>query len=212
MGVQLPPRWVILSATPINLHSRVNSTRNNAFFRFDMTTMKHFALILLAALTWSVSAQIELTQDLAPEALVEGVLEGEGVDAFNVSYSGSLSQIAVMGNGSSLGIPLDDAVIISTGHALAAECDAYGLEDGLGQVNDDLLEVANSVPGLIGSFNVSSVNDVASLEFDFIPADDQFGFAFVTLQKSMAFMTWPSMMSSPFSLMDQASASLREML
>ena len=150
-----------------------------------MTVMKHFALILLAALTWSVSAQIELTQDLAPEALVEGVLEGEGVDAFNVSYSGSLSQIAVMGNGSSLGIPLDDAVIISTGHALAAECDAYGLEDGLGQVNDSLLlEVANSVPGLIGqSFNVSSVNDVASLEFDFIPADDQFGFAFVFASK-----------------------------
>ena len=37
-------------------------------------------------------------------------------------------------------------------------------------VNDqDLLDVANSVPGLIGqNFNVSSVNDVAILEFDFI--------------------------------------------
>ena len=36
----------------------MNSTRNNAFDRFNMTTMKHFALILLAALTWSVNAQI----------------------------------------------------------------------------------------------------------------------------------------------------------
>ena len=36
----------------------MNSTRHNDFDRFKMTTMKHFALILLAALTWSVNAQI----------------------------------------------------------------------------------------------------------------------------------------------------------
>ena len=34
----------------------------------------------------------------------------------------------------------------------------------------DLLDVANSVPALIGqTFEVSSVNDIAVLEFDFIP-------------------------------------------
>ena len=36
----------------------MNSTRNNEFDRFNMTMMKHFSLILLAALTWSVNAQI----------------------------------------------------------------------------------------------------------------------------------------------------------
>ena len=43
----------------------------------------------------------------------------------------------------------------------------------------DLLPVANSVPGMIGqSFSVSSINDVAILEFDFIPTSDSMEFRY----------------------------------
>ena len=44
----------------------------------------------------------------------------------------------------------------------------------------DLLNVANSVPGMIGqSFSVSSINDVAKLEFDFVPTSDTVRFRYV---------------------------------
>jgi hypothetical protein len=48
-------------------------------------------------------------------------------------------------------------------------------------VNDpDLLDLANSVPGLIGqNFAVGSVNDVAILEFDFIPVSSYLSFKYV---------------------------------
>ena len=43
----------------------------------------------------------------------------------------------------------------------------------------DLLAVANSVPGMIGqSFSVSSINDVAILEFDFVPTSDSMEFRY----------------------------------
>ena len=44
----------------------------------------------------------------------------------------------------------------------------------------DLLTVANSVPPLIGqTFTVGSVNDVAILEFDFVPTSDSISFRYV---------------------------------
>ena len=44
----------------------------------------------------------------------------------------------------------------------------------------DLLDLANSVPGLIGqNFNVTSVNDVAILEFDFVPVSSYLSFKYV---------------------------------
>jgi gliding motility-associated-like protein len=43
----------------------------------------------------------------------------------------------------------------------------------------DLLAVANSVPGMIGqTFSVSSIHDVAILEFDFIPTSDSLKFRY----------------------------------
>jgi hypothetical protein len=51
--------------------------------------------------------------------------------------------------------------------------------DGTCQVagDVDLLSIANSVPPLIGqTFSVGSVNDVAILEFDFVPTGDTLRF------------------------------------
>ena len=42
-----------------------------------------------------------------------------------------------------------------------------------------MLAVANSVPGMIGQiFTVSSINDVAILEFDFVPTSDSMEFRY----------------------------------
>jgi gliding motility-associated-like protein len=53
----------------------------------------------------------------------------------------------------------------------------------------DLLNVANSVPGLIGqSFSVSGIFDVALLEFDFIPNSDSLSFNYIF--GSNEYLTW----------------------
>ena len=47
-------------------------------------------------------------------------------------------------------------------------------------VIQDLLNVANSVPGLIGqAFSVSGIFDVALLEFDFVPNSDTLVFDYI---------------------------------
>ena len=50
----------------------------------------------------------------------------------------------------------------------------------MGAGDPDLLTIANSVPGLIGqTFTVSSTEDAAILEFDFVPSSDTVTFNYV---------------------------------
>ena len=84
---------------------------------------------------------------------------------------------------------LESGLILSSGNATnPATCANDG---GLGGVTGepDLLQVANSVPPMIGqSFNVSSVNDVCILEFDFQPSGDFVSFNYVF--GSDEYLTW----------------------
>ena len=95
---------------------------------------------------------------------------------FNVTYSGSLGQFD---DYSTPQLTLDHGIILSTG-------DAGGLLGNFtngpigGASDQDLLQVANLVPALIGqNFSVNSINDAAIIEFDFIPNDDTLNFGFV---------------------------------
>ena len=55
--------------------------------------------------------------------------------------------------------------------------------------NNDLFNVANSVPALIGqAFVVGSAQDAAVLEFDFVPTDDTVQFRYVF--GSNEYLTW----------------------
>ena len=50
----------------------------------------------------------------------------------------------------------------------------------MGAGDPDLLTIPNSVPGLIGqTFTVSSTEDAAILEFDFVPSSDTVTFNYV---------------------------------
>jgi hypothetical protein len=97
----------------------------------------------------------------------------------NMQYYGDINQIQEYNNYGFLG--LDSGIVLSTGHL-------SNLNGGYGTIvnsytDNDLLTVANSVPPLIGqSFSVSSINDVAILEFDFQATTDtiSFGFVFAT--------------------------------
>ena len=116
------------------------------------------------------------SQPFSPEEYVSNVLLGDGVAAFNINFTGSTSQLGFVNCGGELGI--SEGISLHTDNSL---CDDFCGDCLGGSVTDeDLLELANSVPPLIGqSFTVSSVNDVAVLEFDFYAAGDSIYFNYI---------------------------------
>jgi len=116
----------------------------------------------------------------SPAYLVDNVLLGGGVVATNHTYQGEPSQIGWF-NGANTNLGINNGIVMGCG-------DIYTLDPIIGSsfpilpntvLDPDLLAVANSVPGMIGqSFSVSSINDVAILEFDFIPTSDSMEFRY----------------------------------
>ena len=128
-------------------------------------------------------AQLEVESGLTLEQYVNDILLGNGIQAFNITYQGGDEQLGYL-------TEADDVFSISSG--LVLSCDvAENLECpedfitcdgclGLGFDDSDLLDIANSVPALIGeTFAVNSVNDGCVLEFDFIAAGDTVSFDYV---------------------------------
>jgi gliding motility-associated-like protein len=117
-------------------------------------------------------------------SLVNNVLLGSGVTASNIVFSqGSVNPDAQIGyfNGSNSNLGLDSGIVLSTGNVLDAMPGNFagGMFGGLLNY-PDLLNVANSVPPMIGqAFVVQDVNDVAVLEFDFVPSSDTVKFRYV---------------------------------
>lgn len=126
--------------------------------------------------------QVAVDQSLTIEEYVNDVLLGEGVSATNISFIGSAEQIGYMTGGSSANFPIEGGLVLSSGNAADAFCAGLGCLNCAGgnPTDNDLLDIANSVPPLIGqSFSVSSVNDLCVLEFDFDPAGDYVSFNYV---------------------------------
>ena len=115
-----------------------------------------------------------------PTYLINNVLLGGGIVASNHSYQGDSCQLGFF-NAVNTSLGLDSGIIMSTGEIENLVPGNLGFNIISNTVTDpDLLNVANSVPGLIGqSFSVSSINDVAKLEFDFIPTSDTIMFRYV---------------------------------
>ncbi len=141
--------------------------------------------VFLLVLNSNILAQITVNNTApynTPQYLVENVLVGSGVLTSNWTYNGSPLQLGFFSNGLS-SIGLDSGIVICTDEITGIDPNFIGFpQTAFSTVNNtDLLSVANSVPPLIGqSFSVSDVNDVAILEFDFVPSADtvKFRFAF----------------------------------
>ena len=119
----------------------------------------------------------------SPVFLVDEVLLGSGVNASNHSYQGDSIQIGFF-DGSASNIGLGSGIVMATGDIAILDPTFAGFGDFVdvnpAVTDPDLLDVANSVPGLIGqNFQVSSVNDIAVLEFDFVPSSDTLSFRYV---------------------------------
>lgn len=139
--------------------------------------------LCLASQSWG---QAIISQPYAtPEEYVQNILLGEGVTATNITYTGGISQLGYLENGSSV-FSVDAGLMLNTDNAL---CDDFCADCLGGGTDADLLNVANSVPPLIGqSFTVSSVNDLCILEFDFEAGGDSISFNYVF--GSDEYLTW----------------------
>ena len=138
----------------------------------------------LILITSNTSAQLLVEQTYTIEQYVSEVLIGNGVTATNISFTGSEEQLGYLSGGEGL-FTVTSGLVLSTDHAThlsdpgCADSQACIGCLGLG-VDADLLEVANSVPPLIGqTFTVSSVNDLCILEFDFEAGGDSISFNYV---------------------------------
>lgn len=143
---------------------------------------KALVLVLSASVAGVAGSQVTVDQGLTTQQYVNDVLLGEGVSATNISYIGAPEQIGYMTGGSSVGFPIEGGLVLSSGNAADAFCAGLGCFNcsGGNPTDSDLLEIANSVPPLIGqSFTVGSVNDLCVLEFDFDPAGDYVSFNYV---------------------------------
>ena len=131
-----------------------------------------------AVLSLQMTGQVTITQPYTTaEEYVQEILLGDGVTATNITYTGSLAQLGLLENGSGV-FSVESGLMLNTDDAT---CEGFCGDCLGGSVPDqDLLDVANSVPPLINqTFTVSSVNDVCILEFDFEAGGDSIAFNYV---------------------------------
>tara|TARA_A100001037_G_C15149995_1_gene638530 strand:+ start:2072 stop:4132 length:2061 start_codon:yes stop_codon:yes gene_type:complete len=142
-----------------------------------------FFLLLFLKIHY-VNAQIVINNNApydSPTWLVDNVLLGGGIVASNHSFEGDSVQIGWF-NASQTNLGIDSGIVLATGDIYELDPNAIPTFPFLPNLvtDPDLLGVANSVPPLIGqTFTVSSINDVAKLEFDFVPTSDTITFRYV---------------------------------
>ncbi len=124
-------------------------------------------------------SQITIDQSYTVEEYVNEILLGEGILASNITLTGSNVQIGYMQGGEGTIYPLNGGLVLSCEDAsniVIGTNNTIPVGEGVSG-DQDLLDIANSVPPMIGqNFSVSSVNDICALEFDFIASGDSLTF------------------------------------
>jgi hypothetical protein len=136
-------------------------------------------LFTLTCILQGAFGQIVVNNAFTPTQLVTNYLVGSGVSVSNVTFTGNNGQIAYFnGSGSNIGLPF--GVVMSSGYVTDI---VPPNEPNTGQFNGpgdaDLLATAQSVTSNPAAGSITSTNDAAVLEFDFIPSGDSVNFNFV---------------------------------
>jgi hypothetical protein len=137
-------------------------------------------IIAFLACTTTAWAQPTVQTGIPVTELVNDVLLGVGVEAFNITLTGQPQQIGYLTGAGNTGLTIAGGVVLSSGNSDALICGNFGdWFTGAGG-NADLLAVAQSVPALIGAnFNVTSTHDVCMIDFDFVATGDSIKFNYV---------------------------------
>lgn len=141
------------------------------------------AFIFCCLLGVQTFSQVTVDQGMTVEEYVGQVLIGNGVTATNITYTGGMDQLGYLHSAGAV-FSVESGLVLSSDNAsnLNEGCGTNnGCSDCAGAGTDaDLLDVANSVPPLIGqTFTVSSVHDLCILEFDFEAGGDSIAFNYV---------------------------------
>ena len=154
----------------------------------SLSLLKHnnmrFLYAFAIAMAVSLCAIAQTTdQSYTIEQYVTEILIGDGINVSNITLIGGEDQLGYMSGAEGV-FSVGAGLVLSTDNALNLTDPACGANicNGCmgGGTDVDLLNVANSVPPLIGQgFSVSSVNDLCVLEFDFEASGDSIAFNYV---------------------------------
>ncbi len=140
------------------------------------------AVLLISAFPIQSIAQIEVFDSPVDiDDMVQAYLIGQGVLPSNEVYYGEPEQLGVFEEPTDY-IGIAGGIVLSTGNKMNLDMtETYpDLSFGTNTPDSNLLAVANLVPDLIGqNFTVSSVNDLAFLEFDFVALGDSLAFKYL---------------------------------
>ena len=149
--------------------------------------MKKLLFLLLSLYAFNAQSQIVVDNTTPyddPTWLIDSVLILDGVTASNISFQGDSCQIGFF-NAINTPLGIDSGIVLCTGDVNDLDPASPPTFPFISNtvVDPDLLAVANSVPPLLpppftNSFTVSSINDVAVLEFDFIAISESFSFRY----------------------------------
>ncbi|OGS78495.1 MAG: hypothetical protein A3D31_16200 [Candidatus Fluviicola riflensis] len=126
-----------------------------------------------------VFGQITVTNTQAPDALVQGVLLGNGVTATNITYNGSavnaqqLQQNVTYFDATNTSFPILRGVLLTTGNGIVA----VGPNSAAGESMPGTPSVAGDAD--LNAISAATVTNGAILEFDFIPTGDTVSFKYV---------------------------------
>ncbi len=131
-------------------------------------------LVLICVITVSYTGLSQLLVDntVTPNVAVEDILLGEGVEAFNITFSGDANQIGSF-NSENSNIGLGSGIILATGDSQVA----IGPND-TGSATEGGGNFGAGDPDLT-QLSTFQTNDAAILEFDFIATGDSIKFRYV---------------------------------
>ncbi len=134
--------------------------------------IKYILLSALLVLGFTTTkAQLTVSNSLTPQQLVNNVLLGNGVTAFNITYTGAAQAIGTF-NSTNSNVGLGSGILMCSGNVNLAV--GPNTATGQGEINGQ--------PGDsdIDQFDLTSQSeDAATLEFDFIPSSDSISFRYV---------------------------------
>jgi hypothetical protein len=151
-------------------------------------TLIKISVAILCLFTLSASAQFTITQQSAAN-LVQNVLVGQGVQVSNITSGGDPEQIGLFTGGNSVNLGISNGVLMTTGNAVS-QSDPNGLyyigapanSGTISSSFDNTIELTDDpdLNAIITSFGASGItNNIAAIEFDFIPSGDSVAFNYV---------------------------------
>ncbi len=134
---------------------------------------RYIAILLLIVLfSKNARTQIQVNTGQSVQTLVNDYFAGDGVIISNISYTGQSVSMGGFTNANTTNIGMDAGIILSTGNVV----DIVGPNNW---PNTQTNTLGGSDPQLAALLPGYTINDAASIEFDFIPLGDTLSFRYV---------------------------------